>query len=341
MKAMLLREINSLAANPTPLLPADLPVPSIADGEILIRVSRCGVCHTELDEIEGRTPPPQLPVVLGHQVVGIVEESGRDSQIKTGARVGAAWIFSACGQCDFCQRGLENLCANFRATGRDANGGYAEYMKVRADFAHPIPESLSDAEAAPLLCAGAVGYRALKLCNLKYGQCLGLMGFGGSNHLVLKTAKHKFPNSPMYVFSRNPQEREFARSLGADWAGAINETPPTAMNAVIDTTPVWGPILEALKHIQPGGRVVVNGIRKEEADKNVLLSWDYPSQLWMEKEIKSAANVTRADVREFLTLAAEANIKPDFQEYELKDANQALLEMKQGKIRGAKVLRIE
>lgn len=341
MKAMLLREINSLAANPTPLLPADLPVPSIADGEILIRVSRCGVCHTELDEIEGRTPPPQLPVVLGHQVVGIVEESGRDSQIKTGARVGAAWIFSACGQCDFCQRGLENLCANFRATGRDANGGYAEYMKVRADFAHPIPESLSDAEAAPLLCAGAVGYRALKLCNLKDGQCLGLMGFGGSNHLVLKTAKHKFPNSPMYVFSRNPQEREFARSLGADWAGAINETPPTAMNAVIDTTPVWGPILEALKHIQPGGRVVVNGIRKEEADKNVLLSWDYPSQLWMEKEIKSAANVTRADVREFLTLAAEANIKPDFQEYELKDANQALLEMKQGKIRGAKVLRIE
>ena len=337
---MLLRETKLLASDPTPLLLADLPEPTLADGEILIRVARCGVCHTELDEIEGRTPPPQLPVVLGHQAVGIVEEAAQDSQIKVGARVGVAWIFSACGKCDFCKRGLENLCANFRATGRDANGGYAEYMKVRADFAHPIPESFSDSEAAPLLCAGAIGYRSLRLTNIEDGQILGLTGFGGSGHLTLKTAKAKYPRTKIFVFSRNPEEREFARSLGADWAGAIDETPPEAMEAVIDTTPVWGPILEALKHIKPGGRVVVNGIRKEEIDKKVLLNWDYPSQLWMEKEIKSVANVTRADVREFLELAAGANIKPDFQEYELKDANQALLEMKQGKIRGAKVLRI-
>lgn len=340
MKAMLLRETNSLASNPAPLLLADLPEPSLADGEILIRVSRCGVCHTELDEIEGRTPPPHLPVVLGHQAVGIVTDTARDSQIKAGARVGVAWIFSACGHCNFCKRGLENLCADFRATGRDANGGYAEYMKVRADFAHPIPESLSDSEAAPLLCAGAVGYRALKLANLRDGQSLGLMGFGGSNHLVLKMARYKYPKSDIFVFSRNAGEREFALSLGAAWAGAIDQNPPSALNAVIDTTPVWGPVLEALKYIQPGGRVVVNGIRKEEVDKSVLLNWDYPSQLWMEKELKSVANVTRADVREFLQLAAEANIKPEFQEYDLKDANHALLEMKQGKIRGAKVLRI-
>jgi propanol-preferring alcohol dehydrogenase len=167
------------------------------------------------------------------------------------------------------------------------------------------------------------------------------MGFGGSNHLVLKIARYRFPSSPIFVFSRNPTEREFAISLGATWAGAIDEIPPEELDAIIDTTPVWGPVSEALKRLKPGGRLVINAIRKEEADKDVLLKLDYPSQLWMEKEIKSVANVTRADVRDFLQRAAEANLKPEFQEYELKDANQALMELKQGKIRGAKVLRIE
>jgi propanol-preferring alcohol dehydrogenase len=254
--------------------------------------------------------------------------------------VGVAWIASACGHCQFCLSGQENLCSEFKATGRDINGGYAEYMKVRADFVHPIPDSISDSEAAPLLCAGAVGYRALKLCNLQDAQSLGLMGFGGSNHIVLKTAKYKYPNSQIFVFSRNPQEREFALSLGAGWAGAIDEIPPEELDAIIDTTPVWGPISEGLKRLKPGGRLVVNAIRKEEADKDVLLKLDYPSQLWMEKEIKSVANVTRADVREFLDLAAEAHIKPDYQEFEFENANRALLEMKQGNIRGAKVLRL-
>lgn len=351
---MLLRELTSLAHNSTPLSLEDIAEPDIIEGEVLLRVSRCGVCHTELDEIEGRTPPPHLPVVLGHQVVGIVEEGSGDFSrhvttdptgtlrrvVTTGKRVGVAWIASACGHCQYCSSGQENLCAEFKATGRDLNGGYAEYMKVRADFVHPIPEAISDSEAAPLLCAGAVGYRALKLCNLQDGQSLGLMGFGGSNHIVLKTAKHKFPTSPILVFSRNPDEREFALSLGAAWAGAIDEAPPEGLDAIIDTTPVWGPISEALKCLNPGGRLVVNAIRKEESDKDVLLKLDYPSQLWMEKEIKSVANVTRADVREFLHLAAEANIRPEFQEYDLQEANQALLEMKQGKIRGAKVLRI-
>jgi propanol-preferring alcohol dehydrogenase len=213
-------------------------------------------------------------------------------------------------------------------------------MSVRADFVHPIPDSISDSEAAPLLCAGAVGYRALKLCGLQDGQPLGLMGFGGSNHLVLKTAKHKYPNTPVFVFSRNPQEREFALSLGAAWAGAIDDVPPEALHAIVDTTPVWRPDLEALKNLQPGGQLVINAIRKEELDKEVLLKLDYASQLWMEKEIKSVANVTRQDVREFLQLAAEAKIKPEYQEYDLEDTNQALLELKQGNIRGAKVLRL-
>jgi propanol-preferring alcohol dehydrogenase len=330
MKAMLLRGLAPLAQNPTPLSLEDLPEPKISAGEVLLRVTRCGVCHTELDEIEGRTPPPRLPVILGHQVVGIVKS--------TGQRVGVAWIASACGKCDFCKSGQENLCPQFRATGRDVDGGYAETMKVRADFVHPIPDSLSDSEAAPLLCAGAIGYRSLRLSNLRDGQSLGLMGFGGSNHLVLKITNYQYPSSKIFVFSRNPEEREFALSLGAAWAGTIDAVPPAELDAVIDTTPVWGPDMEALKRLKPGGRLVINAIRKETSDQQILSTLDYPSQLWMEKEIKSVANVTREDVREFLALAVEANIKPEFQEYELKDANRALLEMKQGKIRGAKVL---
>lgn len=352
MKAMVLESLTDLRAHPTPLRLLSLDEPFPTPGEILLRVTRCGVCHTELDEIEGRTPPPRLPMILGHQVVGVVQgiqslqtlERGgmqRKETLQSGQRVGVAWIASACGECDYCKSEQENLCPEFKATGRDINGGYAEYMKVRADFVHPIPDSISDSEAAPLLCAGAVGYRALQLCNIHDGQLLGLMGFGGSNHLVLKTAKYKYPNSNIFVFSRNASEREFALSLGAAWAGAIDQSPPEALDAIIDTTPVWSPALEALQRLKPGGRLIINAIRKEETDKEVLLKLDYPSQLWMEKEIKSVANVTRADVREFLQLASNANIKPEYQEYELQDANQALIEMKQGKIRGAKVLRIQ
>jgi len=336
MKAMVLQELADIRTHPTPLSLLPYPEPTPTEGEILLRVTRCGVCHTELDEIEGRTPPPRLPVILGHQVVGVIEQGDH-----AGQRVGVAWIASACGHCDYCKSGQENLCPDFKATGRDINGGYAEFMKVRADFVHPIPDSLTDSEAAPLLCAGAIGYRSLRLSNLQDGQLLGLMGFGGSNHLVLKMARHKYPNSKIFAFSRSEAEREFALSLGAAWAGEINGLPPEMLDAFIDTTPVWGPITEALKRLKPGGRLVVNAIRKEEADKEILLKLDYPAQLWLEKEIKSVANVTRQDVREFLSLAAEAGIKPEFQEYDLKDANQALIEMKQGKIRGAKVLRVE
>ncbi|RJP48946.1 MAG: alcohol dehydrogenase [Anaerolineaceae bacterium] len=345
MKAMLLRGLAPLAQHPNPLSFEDVPDPKLGADEVLIRVTRCGVCHTELDEIEGRTPPPHLPVILGHQVVGRIEQIGPLGQLRPigpvgqiGQRAGVAWIASACGECDFCKSGQENLCPQFRATGRDVDGGYAEYMKIRADFIHLIPDSLSDSEAAPLLCAGAIGYRSLRLSNLQDGRSLGLMGFGGSNHLVLKMTLYKFPNAKVFVFSRSEAEREFALSLGATWAGAIDEVPPSALDAVIDTTPVWGPDMEALKHLKPGGRLVINAIRKETSDQQILSTLDYPSQLWMEKEIKSVANVTRADVREFLSLAAEAGIKPEFQEYELKDANRALNELRRGKIRGAKVL---
>ena len=333
MKAMVLTKLVDVRTHHTPLSLQELPEPIPGEDEILIKVSTCGVCHTELDEIEGRTPPPELPVVLGHQVVGTIEEGP-----EKGHRVGVAWIFSACGVCDHCKAGEENLCAQFRATGRDVNGGYAQFMTVPKEFAHPIPNSLSDSEAAPLLCAGAIGYRSLRLANIQDGQLLGLTGFGGSNHLVLKMAKHMYPNTEIFVFTRNPDEQDFARSLGAAWAGGIEATSPQKLNTLIDTTPVWKPIVEALRNLDNGGRLVVNAIRKEEVDKDYLLKLDYPSHLWMEKEIKSVANVTRQDVREFLDLAAEAGIRPEYQEYALEDANRALVELRQGRIRGAKVL---
>jgi len=341
MKAMLLKQLGRLAENPDPLEPADIPTPAPGAGEVLVRVSACGVCHTELDEIEGRTPPPRLPVVLGHQVVGTVQELGEGAHaFRIGERVGVAWIYSACGECPACRSGQENLCSQFRATGRDVNGGYAEYLCVLEGFAYPIPPAFSDAEAAPLLCAGAIGYRSLKLAGLQDGQILGLVGFGASNHIVMMLARHLYPKSPVYAFSISERERAFARELGAAWAGDIGEAPPEPPERMIDTTPVWRPVVEALGALAPGGRLVINAIRKEMVDKDQLLRLDYPTHLWLEKEIKSVANLTRRDVSEFLELAAQVPIRPEFQEYPLEDANHALQELKQGKIRGAKVLRL-
>jgi propanol-preferring alcohol dehydrogenase len=341
MKAMVLPRVTDLADNDRPLELVELPVPVPDAREILVKVSACGVCHTELDEIEGRTPPPSFPIILGHQIVGKVAERGRNaSKFQVGDRVGIGWIYWACGTCDFCRRGNENLCAQFQATGRDADGGYAEYTKVSEDFAYPIPEVLADGEAAPLLCAGAIGYRSLRLTGIEDGDTLGLLGFGASAHLVLKTVRYQYPHSKVFVFSRNPAEREFAEGLGAFWTGNFGEEPPLKLRRAIDTTPVWKPIVDCLKNLEAGGRLVINAIRKESVDQKVLLDIDYARDLWLEKEIKSVANVVRLDIAEFLPLAAKIPIKPEHQEYELEEANQALLELKQGKIRGAKVLRI-
>ncbi len=341
MRAMVLKSLGRLADNPRPLELDHLPDPVPAGDELLIEVHACGVCHTELDEIEGRMPPPRLPMILGHQVVGRVAALGaRTSGFRLGERVGVAWIFSACGKCGFCRRGEENLCDQFQATGRDAPGGYAELITVRDAYAHHITDAFSDAEAAPLLCAGAIGYRSLRLTGLQDGQKLGLTGFGASAHLVLKMVRKRYPRSPVFVFARTEAERAFARELGATWAGDTGEQSPERLHSIIDTTPVWSPIVKALENLEPGGRLVVNAIRKEDGDKNVLLGLDYASHLWREKEIKSVANVTRADVREFLQLAAEIPIKPEVREYGFEDANRALAEIKAKDIRGAKVLRM-
>jgi propanol-preferring alcohol dehydrogenase len=341
MKAMLLNGLCDLSTCSEPLELTDIPDPRPADDEVLIRVSACAVCHTELDEIEGRTPPPGFPVVPGHQVVGTVEQTGKGvTRLRIGDRVGVAWVYSACGKCAFCLAGNENLCGEFRATGRDADGGYAEYMTVSEGFAFPIPDAFTDSEAAPLLCAGAIGYRSMRLTGLKDGERLGLTGFGASAHLVLKMVRHRYPASEVFVFARSERERAFARDLGAAWAGDTCDEPPGLLRAVIDTTPAWKPVVEALKRLEPGGRLVINAIRKEESDKEYLLNLDYPAHLWCEKEIKSVANVARRDVSEFLELAAEIPLRPEVQEFGLEDANRALLEVKSGKIRGAKVLKI-
>jgi alcohol dehydrogenase, propanol-preferring len=341
MRAMILNRLTDLEEDQNPLELVDLPKPEPKGEEILVKVSACGVCHTELDEIEGRTRPPKLPIVLGHQIVGRVDQLGaKASRFNIGDRIGLAWIYSACGECPFCLRGDENLCDQFQATGRDVQGGYAEYTLVPERFAYKIPEFFSDAQAAPLLCAGAIGYRSLRLTGLQDGQNLGLVGFGASAHLVLKMAKHRYPKGRIFVFARSSQEQNFARELGAFWAGGIEEKSPAKLHGAIDTTPAWSPVVGTLKKLEKGGRLVINAIRKEERDKSSLLQIDYPRDLWMEKEIKSVANVTRRDVEEFLTLASEIPICPEIQEFKLEEANQALLELKERKIRGAKVLRI-
>lgn len=341
MKAMVLEALGPLSSNATPLRLAQVPDPVPGRGEVLLRVLASGVCHTELDEIEGRTPPLKLPVILGHQVVGQVEGSGEGaSRFRIGDRVGIAWIFDACGTCRHCLGGNENLCPSFRATGRDVDGGYAEFVTVPEPFAFPIPAVFTDSQAAPLLCAGAIGYRSLRLANLKNGEPLGLTGFGASGHLVLKMVRHRFPDTEVFVFARSDGERRFAMELGASWSGDTREASPVSLSAVIDTTPVWTPVLEALRNLAPGGRLVINAIRKEDHDKEVLLGLRYAEDLWMEREIKSVANVARADVSEFLTLAAEIPILPEIQEFPLADANVALRELKERKIRGAKVLRL-
>jgi alcohol dehydrogenase, propanol-preferring len=341
MKAAILENITSINENKQPLKMVELPLPAVKAGEILLKISACGVCHTELDEIEGRTPPTKLPCILGHQIIGTVIGRGDGAtKFATGERAGIGWINSACGHCEHCLSGKENLCNDFRATGRDVPGGYAQFVTVAENFAFALPNIFTDTQAAPLLCAGAIGYRSLRLANLNNGGILGLTGFGASAHLILQLVRYCNPQAEVFVFARQENERRFARESGAVWAGDIGEESPQKLHAVIDTTPAWRPVVEALKNLAPAGRLVINAIRKEDTDKNYLLQMDYTKHIWLEKEIKSVANVTRKDIEEFLILAAQIPLRPEVEEYPLEEANRALTQLKEGKIRGAKVLKI-
>ncbi len=330
---MLLDEIGTIQPGSAPLRLPEIPKPQPVNGELRLKVLACGVCHTELDEIEGRIPPPVLPVVPGHEIIGVVDSCADDvDKAIIGQRVGVGWIHHSNGS------EHENLSSDFVATGRDTNGGYAEYMVVPARYAFPIPEVFSDAEAAPLLCAGSVGYRSLKLTGIKNGERLGLTGFGGSAHIVLQLARHLYPDTKIYVFARDESAREFALQLGADWAGDTTEHAPEGLHSIIDTTPVWKPVVEAMKNLLPGGRLVINAIRKEDHDRDYLHNLSYHQHLWLEREIKSVANVTGRDIAEFLPLAAEIPIRPEVTTFALEAANEALCELKFQPVRGAKVL---
>ncbi len=332
MKAQVLKQTAPVESRPLELV--DLPAPKPGPKEILVKVSICGVCHTELDEIEGRVPV-KLPIVLGHEIVGRVESLGTGAtKYKIGDRVGIAWIHSACGKCRFCLEGQENLCAQFKGTGCDTDGGYAEYTVVSEDFAYPIPAKFTDSQAAPLLCAGAVGFRSLRLTGIKSGQALGLFGFGASAHIIIQVARHW--GCQVFVFTRSEEHRSLARKLGATWTGGVNDQPPQKLQADIDFTPVGETVPYALRTLEKGGRLVIAVIRK----RNPVPPLDYAQLLWDEKESKSVANITRKDVLDFLPLAAEIPIIPEVQEFSLDKANEALLLLKQGKMQGGAVLKI-
>ena len=335
MKAMILDRQSPIEEKP--LKPVDLPTPAPNDRQILVEISVCGACHTDLDEAEGRLKPTKSPIVPGHQVVGKVVNKGKAvTKYQIGERVGITWLFSSCGECEFCRMGSENLCARAKWTGKDANGGYAEFTVIGEDFAYPIPERFSDSQAAPLLCAGVIGYRTLRLADITDGQKIGLFGFGASANIVIQIIQHKFPNSPVFVFTKTAKHAELAKNLGAVWTGFSGDKPPEKLNKIMDFTPVGECVRDALGVLERGGRLIINAIRKETP----VPPLDYAEYLWLEKEIKSVANVTRQDAEEFLPLAARIPIAPTIEEFPLGQANEVLCSIKNSKLRAAAVLKI-
>ncbi len=335
MKAMILD--GPAPIETTPLKLVDLPIPTPGDDQILIKVSVCGACHTDLDEAEGRLLPTKSPIVPGHQVVGRVVDKGEAvTRFSVGDRAGMTWLFSSCGECKFCRAGSENLCKQAKWTGKDAHGGYAEFAVIGQDCAYPIPKGFSDSQAAPLLCGGVIGYRTLRLADIKDGQRIGLFGFGASAHIVIQIIRHRFPNSPVFVFTKTGQHAELAQNLGAVWTGSADDRPPVKLEKIMDFTPAGECIRDALGVLESGGRLVINAIRKETS----VPPLDYAEYLWLEKEIKSVANVTRKDAEEFLPLAAEIPIVPTIEEFPLEQANEVLRSIKNSGLRAAAVLRV-
>ena len=332
MTAMVLNRIAAMESTPLTLRQVSLPIPRAH--QVQIKISASGICHTELDEIEGRLPPSKFPIILGHEIIGRVTQLGTNvNELHEGDRVGVTWLYQACGHCSFCRQGTENLCAHALWTGKDVDGGYAEYIVAPAEYVYHIPGVFTDIEAAPLMCAGIIGYRALRLTRIQDYQTLGLYGFGASAHIVIQITRHLYPHSKIYVFTRSPAHRQLAQELGAAWTGSAFTTPPEPIHAAIDFTPAGQIVREALRALEKGGRLVINAIRK----MNPIPELDYAQHLWYEKEVKSVANVTKRDAIEFLPLAAQIPIRPRTTIFQLADANEALLQLKQRKIQGAGV----
>jgi propanol-preferring alcohol dehydrogenase len=327
---MLLRKPE--AAEERPLEWTDISCPEPGPGEVRLAVQACGVCHTDLHTVEGDLALPKLPLVPGHQIVGVVEACGVEAtRFPVGQRVGVPWLYRTCGQCGFCMRGLENLCADAQFTGLHVDGGYAEAMVVHQDFAYPLPEGFSEIEAAPLLCAGIIGYRALRLSEIQPGQRLGLYGFGGSAHVTIQVARHW--GCEVYVFTRSESHRRLARELGAAWAGDARDTPPAKPQGSILFAPAGWLVLEALRVLERGGTLALAGVTMTP-----IPELNYDRLLYWERTVRSVANFTRQDARELLELAAEIPIRTTVQRYPLEEANEALLSLKRSEIDGTAVL---
>ena len=328
---MILNEQASIENNPLQFV--DIPVPMPADDEILVKVNVCGVCHTDLHTVEGDLQLKKVPIIPGHQLVGKIEKIGKNvHHLKVGDRVGSTWLYSACGECEYCLNGLENLCDNARFTGLHADGGYAEYAVLKANYAVKMPEGFSDLQAAPLLCAGIIGYRSLRLSEIKSGQNLGLYGFGASAHIALQVARYWGCN--VYVFTRSKEHQKHALELGAVWAGNAKDNPPQLIDSAITFAPVGWIVKEALRVLKKGGTIAINAVHLSP-----IPQLDY-NLIYYERTVRSVANLTYEDAQSFMEIAAKIPIKTDVEVYNLNEANQALQKLKRSEIRGAAVLKI-
>lgn len=332
MKAMVVHKCLPIEEGPLLLEEVDTPEP--AAKQILIRVKACGVCRTDLHTVEGDLQLPRLPLIPGHQVVGTVEGMGPGAErFRVGDRVGMAWLHSACGECQYCREGRENLCPHAIFTGFHANGGYAQYAAIGEQFAYPIPEIFSNQEAAPLLCGGIIGYRALRLSEVKPGQRLGLYGFGASAHVAIQVARHW--GCDIYVFTRSAEHRELAKSLGANWTGSTHDDPPQPLHSAIIFAPAGELVPEALRVLRPGGTLALAGITMTPIPR-----MDYDTLLFNERMLRSVTASTRRDGLELLELAAQIPIRTSTTLYPLEKANEVLKMLKESRIQGTAVLEI-
>jgi len=331
MRAMVLHDQQPIDRHP--LRAEEVEIPEPARDEVRIKINACGICHTDLHEIEGDIDLPQLPVIPGHQIVGTIDDLGEDvSDWIPGTRVGVPWLYSTCQECEFCQNGQENLCENARFTGKDVNGGYAEYVAAKADFIYAIPKDFPDFQAAPLLCAGIIGYRAYRLSEIEPDQNLGIIGFGASAHVTIQVANHH--NCNVYVFTRSEDHRKHAEDLGAVWTGGSQDDPGAKMDGILNFTPAGETVIDGQRLLRKGGTQVCAGIHMSD-----IPSMPY-ELLYGERTLRSVANSTRQDARELLELAATIPIKTNVEVYSLEKANEVLEMLKESNIRGAAVLQI-
>jgi propanol-preferring alcohol dehydrogenase len=328
MKAAILTSPQPISKRPLQIV--DVANPRVRSGHVLLRVRACGVCRTDLHIVEGDLPPKQLRIIPGHQIVGEVVEGGT-ADIPVGSRVGVSWLGGTDGTCSYCQRGMENLCDSPMFTGYTVAGGYAQYAFARADFVFPLPPTLDDLQAAPLLCAGIIGFRSLRVAGVEQGERVGLFGFGASAHLAIAVLRDW--KCDVYVSTRGESHRKLAESLGAKWVGNETEKPPIELDRAITFAPSGDVVIAALSSLRKGGVVAINAIHLDR-----IPQFDYDRLLWGERQLRSVANMTRDDARDFLALAAKIGLRPKVTAFPLDQANEALLAVKNDAIDGAAVI---